>query len=65
MSGNTHGTIFRKDDTDLNFGINRNERVFCWLGDLKKIPKREQQYLLLYNVDSDHDVASEFYAATR
>lgn len=65
IAGNTYRTIFHKDDWTLNSGINRNGKVFCWLGDLGEIPQKERQYLLSENVDSDHDVASEFYAATR
>jgi hypothetical protein len=64
MAGNTYGTIYH-NNWALSFGINRNGRVFCCFGDLEEIPKNELQYLLSYNVDSDHDVASEFYAATR
>lgn len=66
IAGNTFGTIFHNDDWYLSFGINRNGKVFCWLGDLEeKIPQKERQYLLSENIESDHDVASEFYAATR
>lgn len=67
IAGNTYGTIFHNDNHwYLSFGINRNGKVFCWLGDLEeKIPQKERQYLLSENIESDHDVASEFYAATR
>jgi len=67
IAGNTYGTIFHNNDEwDLSFGINRNGKVFCWLGDLEeRIPQKEQQYLLSENIESDHDVASEFYAAQR
>lgn len=67
IAGNTYGTIFHNDDSwYLSFGINRSGKVFCWLGDLEeKIPQKERHYLLSENVESDHDVASEFYAAQR
>ena len=67
IAGNTYGTIFHNDNGwCLSFGINRNGKVFCWLGDLEEeIPQKERQYLLSENIESDHDVASEFYAATR
>lgn len=67
IAGNTYGTIFHNEDDgwQLSFGINRNGKVFCWLGDLEDIPKKERHYLLSENIESDHDVASEFYAAQR
>lgn len=64
IAGNTYGTIYH-DDWDLSFGINRNGKLFVWLGDLDEIPVKEQQYLLSENIESDHDVGSEFYAAQR
>ena len=64
MASNTYGTIFH-DDWQISFGINRNDKVFVWLGDLDEIPSSEQSYFLSENIESDHDVGSEFYAATR
>ncbi|HAX89640.1 MAG TPA: hypothetical protein DCY91_26135 [Cyanobacteria bacterium UBA11370] len=32
-----------------------------WLGDIDKLPLNEQHYLRSENVDSDHDLYSEFY----
>lgn len=66
IAGNTYGTIHFPDGNYLSYGINRNGNVFCWLGDIEeKVPEKERLYLLSENIDSDHDVASEFYAATR
>ena len=64
VAGNTYGTIYFKDGNYLSYGINRNGKLFCWLGDIEEVvPEAERHYLLSENVESDHDVASEFYAA--
>ncbi len=62
VAGNTYGTIFFQDEQSLDYGINRNDKVFCWLGDLEDIPQNEKYYLRSENIPSDHDVGSEFYA---
>lgn len=63
IHGNTYGTIFFEDENCLSFGINRNKKIFCWLGDIEEnVPQSEMFYLLSENIESDHDVASEFYA---
>lgn len=63
-TGNTYGTIFFKDKGDLSYGINRNGKLFCWLGDIEEnVPEDECHYLRSKNIESDHDVGSEFYAA--
>jgi len=48
------------------FGINRNDKVICWLGDLNEVfskPENEQhkKMFLAFNVDSDHDIVSDYY----
>lgn len=58
----TYGTIHAKDWT-IAFGINRNKRVIMWLGDIDALPEDEQYFLRSENVDSDHDLHSEFYEA--
>lgn len=66
IAGNTYGTIHFPNGYYLNYGVNRNGKVFCWLGDIEeKAPEKERLYLLSENIKSDHDVASEFYAASR
>ncbi len=66
IAGNTYGTIHYENGHYLSYGINRNGKLFCWLGDIEeKVPEKERQYLLSENIESDHDVASEFYAAQR
>jgi len=59
----TYGSIDKKDEFDISFGINRNRRVVMWLGDIDKLPLNEQHYLRSENVESDHDLYSEFYEA--
>ncbi|NYT64097.1 hypothetical protein H0A66_17405 [Alcaligenaceae bacterium] len=58
----TYGTILANDWT-ISFGINRNKRVIMWLGDIDALPEEEQYFLRSENVDSDHDLHSEFYEA--
>lgn len=67
----TYGTIYYKkngtikDDRDfyISFGINKNKKVIMWLGDLEKLPEKEQKLLASFNIESDHDITSEFYDA--
>jgi len=47
-------------------GINRNGNIFCWLGDLHKFfsepeNNNELHRFLASNIDSDHDVVSDYY----
>lgn len=67
----TYGTIRhdkdctneKDEDFDISFGINRRKKIIMWLGDLEKLPEKEQKLLLAYNIESDHDITSEFYDA--
>lgn len=48
------------------FGINRNGKLICWLGDLYTVlsEKENQEHLhrfLASNVESDHDIVSDYY----
>ncbi len=45
----------------IPFGINRHGHLIMWLGDIAKLPKPEQYYLLSENRASDHCIGSEFY----
>ena len=60
LCSETYGTIYH-DDFCISFGINKNKKVIMWLGDLEKLPENEQQYLFSFNINSEHDIASEFY----
>lgn len=57
----TYGSISNNGEFDIAFGINRNRKVIMWLGDIDKLPINEQYYLRSENVESDHDLCSEFY----
>lgn len=57
----TYGSIDRGDEFSISFGINRNRKIVMWLGDIDKLPLNEQHYLRSENVESDHDLCSEFY----
>ncbi len=57
----TYGSIEKKDEFQISFGINRNRKVVMWLGDVDKLSLNEQHYLRSENVESDHDLCSEFY----
>jgi hypothetical protein len=51
------------EDWIISFGVNRNQLVVMWLGDIDKLPLQEQYYLRSENVESDHEIHSEFYDA--
>lgn len=57
----TYGSINKKEEFNISFGINRNRKVVMWLGDIDEFPLNEQHYLRSENVESDHDLYSEFY----
>jgi hypothetical protein len=59
----TYGTIWCGDQWTIDFGINRNKRVIMWLGDIAGLPEPEIYYLRSENIESDHDIHSQFYDA--
>jgi hypothetical protein len=61
LASDTSGIIHTEDGRFVSFGINRSGRVVMWLGDIGTLPENEQHYLRSENIDSDHDIASEFY----
>lgn len=62
LGANTYGNIYKKNQGHLiSFGINRNGKVIMWLGDIQNLNSEEQYYLRSENIESDHDIASEFY----
>jgi len=63
LAADSYGSIMKGDDINVQFGINRAGKVFMWLGDIAELPENEQYYLRSENVESDHDVCSEFYDA--
>ncbi|MEI6707243.1 MAG: hypothetical protein WCK96_08935 [Methylococcales bacterium] len=63
LFSSTYGTIEKIDEWSIQFGVNKNKKVIIWLGDIHSLPKNEKNYLLSENVESDHDIHSEFYNA--
>lgn len=59
----TYGSIRQGDEWSIEFGINASNKVIMWLGDIDKLPENEKYYLRSENIDSDHDLHSEFYNA--
>ena len=57
----TYGDIRYMDEFSFPFGINRHGHLIMWLGDIAKLPKSEQYYLMSENRPSDHSLGSEFY----
>lgn len=55
------GIVRFANGADLKYGITRAGRMVCWLGELDRIPEREQHYMLSDNLESDHDVVSWLY----
>lgn len=58
----TYSSILSENFSFL-FGINPNFKIITWLGDIEELPKREQQYLLSFNIESDGNIDSEFFDA--
>jgi hypothetical protein len=59
----TYGTIYKGNEWYISFGINQNKKLIMWLGDVDELPDNEKYYLRSENIDSDHDIHSEFYNA--
>lgn len=61
FASKTYGSIYRGKDFDISFGINKSGKVIMWLGDMATLDESEQYYLRSENIESDHDIGSEFY----
>lgn len=61
FASRTYGSIYKGNDFDIAFGINKSGKVIMWLGDIATLEENEQYYLRSENVESDHDIGSEFY----
>ena len=57
---NTYGSL-RMPAHTVSFGLNRQQEVVMWLGDVARLPTEERHYLRSENIPSSHDIASEFY----
>lgn len=63
IGADTFGYVYKDDVHYISFGINENNKVIMWLGDIAELPLEEQFYLRSENVKSDHSIGSEFYEA--
>ncbi len=63
IGADTLGYIYKGDEHYITFGINENNKVIMWLGDIGKLSVEEQFYLRSENIPSDHSIGSEFYEA--
>ncbi|MFW5804320.1 MAG: hypothetical protein ACOCWG_03705 [bacterium] len=69
FASTTRFHIYNKKDEALishGFGINRNGKIICWLGDLEAELQGDENYVhrnlfLTFNIDSDHDIISDYY----
>lgn len=59
----TYGSIAQVDEWQISFGVNAKKQVIMWLGDIDKLPVKEQQYLLSENISSTFDIHSDFFDA--
>lgn len=60
----TYGIIESDNDIDyfqIPFGINKHRNVIMWHGVLIELPQKEIDHLRYENIDSDHDIESDFY----
>ena len=63
IGADTFGYIYKNDEHYISFGINENNKVIMWLGDIINLNVEEQFYLRSENIPSDHSISSEFYEA--
>lgn len=63
FGADTYGQIYKNNEHMISFGINENNKIIMWLGDINNLPIDEQYYLRSENIISDHSIASEFYEA--
>ncbi|MFY8251981.1 hypothetical protein [Clostridium perfringens] len=61
LGADTYGQIYKDNEHMISFGINENNKIIMWLGDINNLPIEEQYYLRSENIQSDHSVSSEFY----
>lgn len=65
----TYGTINCPEDSNdefysyFPFGINPNDKVIAWFGDINRLAPEEVKYLESYNIESDGNIKSEFFEA--
>jgi hypothetical protein len=59
----SYGSIRKGCEWSIGYGINKNNKVLMWLGDIDTLPDNEIYYLRSENIYSDHNIHSEFYDA--
>jgi len=60
----SYGIFSYKDEFQVPFGININDKLIVWLGDLEKLDDTTLKFLEIHNVPSDHILMhTEFYDA--
>ncbi len=59
----SYGVIRFENQFAFPFGNNRHGNLIMWLGDIARLPKTEQYYLMSENRPSDHSLGSKFYDA--
>ena len=62
FASETYGTLYFEDGY-ISFGINSQDHLIFWLGDIKKLPDSIKHILRAKNISSDHDIESEFKQA--
>lgn len=60
FASETYGSIYA-DSWHLAFGLNSEDTVLAWLGDLQRLDLGEQHHWRANNVPSQHDIRSEWY----
>lgn len=63
LMSSTYGSLCYKEDWSISFGVNRNNKVIMWLGDIDGLPDKEKYYLLSENTPPEFEIHSEFYNA--
>lgn len=59
FASETYGTL-SLEGYYIPFGINSQNHLIFWLGDIKELPDSIQYILKAKNINSDHDIESEF-----
>lgn len=60
----TYGIFGYSKGLSIPFGINKNDKLIIWLGDLDRLNDNTLEYLKIHNINSDHTIINtEFYDA--
>jgi len=63
FASDTYGTLYTKDRGYISFGLNLAKSLIMWLGDLDELSQQDLLMLAAHNIESDHNIGSEFYEA--